>query len=196
MPTTTVPAPTDTSDPPAERSADEQTASPARPFDDSRVVKYPDPVLRRVADPVGPDQIAGLQGLIDEMGQIMHDAHGVGLAAPQVGKSIRLFVYDVGDGLQALINPEIVKKKGEQFEPEEGCLSIPGLRGVVRRANEVAVKALDRRGRPMRFKAFEFEARVIQHEFDHLNGVLFIDHADPSTPVSYTHLTLPTISSV
>ena len=178
MPTTTAPDPTRNNTP----AVEEQPSSPnPRPFDDSRVVKYPDPVLRRVADAILPDQIAGLQPIIDEMGEIMHDAHGVGLAAPQVGKSIRLFVYDVGDGLQALINPEIVKKRGEQFEPEEGCLSIPGLRGVVRRANEVVVKALDRRGRPVRFKAFEFEARVIQHEFDHLNGVLFIDHADPAT---------------
>lgn len=153
----------------------------AIPFDDSRVVKYPDLVLRQVADAITPADLPGLQPLIDEMGQIMQSAHGVGLAAPQVGRSVRLFVYDVGDGLQALVNPVILKKKGEQIEPEEGCLSIPGLRGVVKRADEITVKALDREGRPMRFRAFDFEARVIQHELDHLNGILFIDHADPAT---------------
>jgi peptide deformylase len=154
----------------------------AIPFDDSRVVKYPDPILRRIAAPIiAPADVTGLQPLIDEMGGIMQSAHGVGLAAPQVGKSVRLFVYDVGDGLQALLNPVILKKKGEQIEPEEGCLSIPGLRGVVKRAAEITVKALDRTGRPTRFRAFDFEARVIQHELDHLDGVLFIDHADPAT---------------
>ncbi len=153
----------------------------AIPFDDSRIVKYPDPILRRVAAQIAPASLAGLQPLIDEMGEIMQSAHGVGLAAPQVGESIRLFVFDVGDGVQALINPVILKKKGEQIEPEEGCLSIPGLRGVVKRASEIMVKALDRTGRPTRFRAFDFEARVIQHELDHLDGVLFIDHADPAT---------------
>ncbi len=153
----------------------------AIPFDDSRVVKYPDPVLRQVAVEIAPARLVGLQPLIDEMGEIMQSAHGVGLAAPQVGQSIRLFVYDVGDGIQTLVNPVLLKKKGEQIEPEEGCLSIPGLRGVVKRASEITVKALDRTGRPTRFRAFDFEARVIQHELDHLNGVLFIDHADPAT---------------
>ena len=152
-----------------------------RPFDDARVVKYPDPVLRAKARPIPDADIAGLQARIDEMGEIMRDAHGVGLAAPQVGASIRLLVYDVGEGLQALINPAILKMKGEQIGPEEGCLSIPGLRGVVRRANEIVVKASDRNGKPMRFRAFDFEARVIQHEIDHLDGILFIDRADPAT---------------
>jgi peptide deformylase len=112
---------------------------------------------------------------------MMYAARGVGLAAPQIGKSIRLFVYDAGDGLKALINPKLSKLRGEQFEPEEGCLSIPGLRGVVRRASEVTVHAVDGDGRPVKFRATDFEARVIQHENDHLNGVLFIDLADPQT---------------
>src|SRR5436190_635416 len=82
---------------------------------------------------------------------MMYAARGVGLAAPQIGRSIRLLVYDAGDGLKALINPKLSKLRGEQFEPEEGCLSIPGLRGVVRRASEVTVQAIDGEGRPMRF---------------------------------------------
>jgi len=90
-------------------------------------------------------------------------------------------VYDAGDGLRPLINPVVLKSKGEQFDPEEGCLSIPGLRGVVRRANDITVRAIDGEGRPIRFRATEFEARVILHEIDHLNGILFIDLADPAT---------------
>ena len=167
--------------------ANELTEKPAkieeRPFDDSRIVKYGEPgseVLRRKAEEV-PAVDAAIQTLIAEMGEIMRDAHGVGLAAPQVGRSIRLLVYDAGEGLRALINPVILKQRGEQFEPEEGCLSIPGLRGVVRRANEIVVKAQDGHGKPIRLRATEFEARVIQHEVDHLDGILFIDHADPKT---------------
>jgi peptide deformylase len=153
-------------------------------FDDSRVMKYGETpgweVLRQKAAPIEaitPDILA----LIDEMGDIMYTAHGVGLAAPQVGKSIRLFVYDAGDGLTALINPEIIQKKGEQYEPEEGCLSIPGLRGVVPRAKEIKVKAMDIVGNMIYFKAKEFEARIIQHEYDHLEGILFTDLAKKGT---------------
>jgi len=153
------------------------------PFDDAKIVKYGEAngaVLRRVADEIKVVD-SGVRTLIREMGDLMYQAHGVGLAAPQLGKSIRLFVYDAGDGLRAMINPVILKQKGEQFEPEEGCLSIPGLRGVVRRARDITVKAQDENGRPVRFRATDFEARVILHENDHLNGVLFIDVADPKT---------------
>lgn len=153
------------------------------PFDDSKIVKYGEEgadVLRRVADDIKVVD-TDIRTLIREMAQLMYAARGVGLAAPQLGKPIRLLVYDAGQGLRALINPKITKMRGEQFEPEEGCLSIPGLRGIVRRAYEVHVQAQDGEGRPIRFKAFEFEARIIQHEVDHLNGVLFIDLADPKT---------------
>ena len=154
-------------------------------FDDSRVVKYGDTpgwdVLRKVAEPVTDFAAPELHTLIADMRDIMYNAHGVGLAAPQVNRPIRLFVYDAGDGFRALLNPVIIKKKGEQFEPEEGCLSIPGLRGVVRRANEIVIKAQEPDGKPVQFKAREFEARILLHEVDHLNGVLFIDLADPAT---------------
>jgi len=154
------------------------------PFDDSRVVKYGETpgweVLRRKADEISVVD-AEIRALVAEMGDLMYRAHGVGLAAPQIGRSIRLLVYDAGDGLKALINPVILKKRGEQIEPEEGCLSIPGLRGVVPRALDITVKALDGAGVPVRFRASEFEARVIQHEVDHLDGVLFVDLADPKS---------------
>jgi peptide deformylase len=155
----------------------------AVPFDDSRIIKYGESgweVLRSVADEIRVVDTE-IRDLIREMGDLMYAARGVGLAAPQIGKSIRLLVYDAGDGLKALINPKLSKLRGEQFEPEEGCLSIPGLRGVVRRASEVTVQAIDGEGRPVKFRATDFEARVIQHENDHLNGVLFIDLADPQT---------------
>lgn len=153
------------------------------PFDDSRIVKYGDKndaVLKRVADDIKYVD-AHVRRIAREMGELMYAARGVGLAAPQIGESIRLLVYDAGDGLRVLINPVILKKKGEQTEPEEGCLSIPGLRGVVRRADDITVKALDGDGKPVRFRATDFEARIIQHEIDHLHGILFTDLADPST---------------
>ena len=178
--TTTAAAPRDVEDATEETIADRYASIP---FDDSRVVKYGEPgweVLKQVAAPV-PQVDSALRTLIDEMGDIMYRAHGVGLAAPQIGKSIRLLVYDAGDGLQALINPVILKMRGEQLEPEEGCLSIPGLRGVVKRASEISVKGLDRNGSPVRLRVSDFEARVIQHEVDHLDGILFIDRADPAT---------------
>jgi len=153
------------------------------PFDDSKIVKYGEAggeVLRRKADEIRYVD-SGIRALIEEMAILMYSAHGVGLAAPQVGRSVRLLVYDAGDGLRPLINPVILKSKGEQYEPEEGCLSIPGLRGVVRRASDITVRALDGDGRPLKFRASDFEARVIQHEIDHLDGVLFIDLADPAS---------------
>ncbi len=154
-------------------------------FDDTRVVKYGDTpgwdILRKIAEPVTDFADPALTALIAEMRDIMYSAHGVGLAAPQVNRSIRLLVYDAGDGFRALLNPTIIKKKGDQFEPEEGCLSIPGLRGVVRRANEIVIKAQETDGKPVQFKAKDFEARILLHEVDHLNGVLFIDLADPAT---------------
>jgi peptide deformylase len=92
----------------------------------------------------------------------------------------RLFVYDVGDGPDAIINPEIVRQEGEQLGVE-GCLSIPRLHGEVLRAMTVEVTGLDRHGKPLRIEAREYLARVFQHEIDHLDGVLFIDRADPAS---------------
>lgn len=168
----------------ADSPTDNVSESPYNvPFDDSKVVKYGAAgaeVLKQVAAEIKVVD-SEIRMLIREMGSIMYSARGVGLAAPQVGKSIRLLVYDQGDGLRALINPRIVKMKGQQMEPEEGCLSIPGLRGVVPRAQDIQVQAQDGEGRPIRFRATGYEARIIQHEVDHLDGILFIDRADPKT---------------
>ncbi|MBC7527069.1 MAG: peptide deformylase [Chthonomonadaceae bacterium] len=144
------------------------------------IVKIGDPLLRKVAEPVA--KIDGkTRVLIDFMEKTMRKASGLGLAAPQLGYSIRLFIYDAGDGVKVLINPVISGKRGEQIEPAEGCLSIPGLRGDVKRANELRVKAYNRHGKPFSFKAKELEARVILHEIDHLDGILFVDRVEPGT---------------
>ena len=144
------------------------------------IIKYGDPRLRQVSEKVlqVPDD---MPEYVRRMEEIMRDANGVGLASPQLGILKRVIVYDVGDGLQAIVNPVIIRSSGEQWEPEEGCLSIPGLRGTVKRAAQVIVKGMDETGKPLRLRAEEYAARVIQHEVDHLDGILFIDRADPSS---------------
>jgi peptide deformylase len=144
------------------------------------ITKLGEPILRSPARPVREKEIGELQTLLDDMVETMRHAGGVGLAAPQVNVGKRLFVYDIGEGPGAILNPEIVKAEGEQIGIE-GCLSIPRLHGEVKRAMSVDVKGLDREGRPIRIRASEYLARVFQHEIDHLDGVLFIDHADPVT---------------
>jgi peptide deformylase len=146
------------------------------------VVRIPSDVLRQVAKPVEKPG-ASTRALVEKMKSAMFDAHGVGLAAPQMGVSERVIIYKLPEEkepLRVVVNPKIVSMKGEQVGPE-GCLSIPLLQGDVKRANEVIVKGMDMLGRPFRRRATEFEARVIQHEVDHLDGVLFIDRADLDT---------------
>jgi len=149
-----------------------------------QIVKLGDPVLRQVARPVSL-ATQEIQDLIARMTVIMREARGLGLAAPQVGASLRLFIYDAGNkkGLRVLINPRIVSARDEQTDPPEGCLSIPGLQGVVTRANQIRVKGYDARLKPVTINATELEARVIQHEIDHLDGILFFDRADPESLV-------------
>ena len=137
----------------------------------------PDPVLsqksRRVKNIDSP-----IHRLVDDMLESMHAASGIGLAAPQVGITMRVVVIQLPEEEEiVLINPQIVRKAGE-IEGVEGCLSIPGYVADVRRAAKVTVKALDRDGKETRFKGEDLLARVFQHEIDHLNGVLYIDHLD------------------
>jgi peptide deformylase len=146
------------------------------------IVKYPDPVLRRVASPIERPGRATRE-LADRMKTAMLQANGMGLAAPQIGILERLIVYRLPEEnapLRVLVNPKIISAKGRQLGPE-GCLSLPMLQGDVERANEVVVKAMDILGRPFRRRASGLEARVMQHEIDHLEGVLFIDRADLDT---------------
>lgn len=112
--------------------------------------------------------------LIDDMIETMYEANGVGLAAPQVGILKRIAVIDVGDGIIELINPEIIDMKGEETDTE-GCLSVPGVTGDVKRPKWVKVRALDRNGKIIEIEGKDLLARAFCHEIDHLEGILFID---------------------
>lgn len=144
------------------------------------VVKIPAPILRQKAEEVGKITRKHVL-LVDDMMRIMKKAHGVGLAAPQVGIGSRIFVMSPEDMRPvALINPVIVKAEGEQIG-QEGCLSIPGLYGDVKRAQYVEVEASDAKGRTYLYELEGMQARVAQHEIDHLDGILFIDKVDMAT---------------
>jgi len=140
-----------------------------------------DPVLRMKAEPV-KDIDDDMRKLAADMLETMYDAPGVGLAAPQVGEAVRLVVIDVGDGPEILFNPEIVSCSGEVVDIE-GCLSIPGMQGTVKRAAQVVVTAYDRFGRRLRLMGSDLMAKALQHEIDHLDGVLYIDRAYDIEPV-------------
>ncbi len=146
-----------------------------------KVARMGHPVLRRVAREVDATEVrtAGFQKLIDDMIETMVEYEGIGLAAPQVHESVRLFVAGVegsGENLKILpfINPVVTPVGTESVEDWEGCLSIPDLRGRVPRAREVVIRALDRRGKPFELPLRNYPARVVQHETDHLDGVLFL----------------------
>ena len=136
----------------------------------------PDPVLRKKAKRV-PRIDASIHRLIEEMIESMHAARGVGLAAPQIGVSLRVIVIGLPDEEPfALINPEIVKRSGER-EVTEGCLSVPGYHADLTRSKVVTAKGLDPSGKEVRIKAREdLLAQALEHEIDHVNGVLYIDH--------------------
>ncbi len=142
------------------------------------IVKYPDPVLSRPAEKV-TEFNADLVELVAEMFESMYAAQGIGLAAPQIGISKQITVIDVSfkerpEDKLVLINPEISERKGKQFE-EEGCLSLPDIREKVHRAAAVTVRAQDEFGEFFEVDGDELLARALQHEIDHLHGVLFID---------------------
>ncbi len=140
------------------------------------VVQDGDPVLRRVCDPVRNFN-KELHDLLDDMKVTVRAENGAGLAAPQIGVSLRVVVIDVQEGFYELINPEIVAFKGEQVGPE-GCLSVKGKQGTVRRPAKVKAEYFDRNGKKHKLTAEGFFARAVCHELDHLNGVLYIDKAD------------------
>jgi len=134
-----------------------------------------DPVLRIETTPVGA-VTDDVRKLIDDMFDTMHAANGIGLAAPQVGRSERVTVVDVDKVRYALVNPEIVVAEGKKEKNEEGCLSIPDVYGDVERPTRVVVRALDRDGKPIEVEGTGLLGRCFQHEIDHLHGKLFIDH--------------------
>lgn len=151
------------------------------------IVTLPDPILRQKTHKITKFD-DDLQRLIDDMIETMREAPGVGLAAPQVGKPISLTVIetlpDVDDDgneleetrkLYVLVNPEIIWSSRELVDGIEGCLSIPGYLGEVERHDSIRVRAQDRYGRKVRYRVYDWDARIFQHEIDHLNGVLYID---------------------
>lgn len=141
------------------------------------ICRLPDPVLRQKAKRV-PAIDSSTQRLIDDMVETMHQANGVGLAAPQVGVSLRVVVLQMpGEKPFAIINPQIVKRSGEQ-QVLEGCLSVPGIVGEIKRSASVTVKGWDRQGRPMKVEANGLLAEALEHEIGHLDGALYIDHIE------------------
>lgn len=136
--------------------------------------KKGDEVLRKICKPV-PEVNNKVVQLIDDMLETMYEADGVGLAAPQVGILKRVVVIDVGDGPVELINPEKIEESGEQLYVE-GCLSIPGIYGEVKRPERVVVKALDREGKEQKIEGTGVLAVALCHEIDHLDGILFEDN--------------------
>ena len=142
-----------------------------------KIITSENPILRQKAKKVHRFD-ASMQKLVNDMFETMHAAGGVGLAAPQIAQSIRLFVAEFEDQKVALFNPEIIKAEGEE-KGTEGCLSIPGYVGDnIRRATSVVVKGQDVRGKPVKVRAEDWFARVLQHEIDHLDGILFLDRLD------------------
>jgi peptide deformylase len=162
---------------------------PVRP-----IVRLGHPALRTLARAVPAEEIAGreVQQLIDDLIDTMRDAQGVGLAAPQLGVERQIFVCEAQEGeahaavpLRVVVNPMLTPLAGELVYDWEGCLSIPGLRGLVPRHPQLRVRGLDREGAPLDFVAAGFEARVVQHEFDHLNGVVFLDRMRDLRSLAY-----------
>ncbi|MFQ5868000.1 MAG: peptide deformylase [bacterium] len=134
---------------------------------------YGDPVLRRKCREV-EEMTGDVQKLIDNMAKLMHKNKGLGLAAPQVGMLKRVIIADVGDGLVSLVNPRILWRQGKEIM-SEGCLSIPGINLEIKRSKEVIVEGLNKEGEKVQLGAVGLLARVLQHEIDHLDGVLIVD---------------------
>ena len=145
------------------------------------ILTNPDPFLRKPVDEVENVDKPEIQRLIDDMIVTMKQDKGVGLAAIQVGYNGRLIVIDTKDGPIVLINPELTDLSKETEIAEEGCLSVPETYGLVKRSTEATVKALDRKGEVVEYDAVGLFARVLQHEVDHLNGILFIDKLETKT---------------
>jgi peptide deformylase len=144
------------------------------------ILKYPDKFLKHTATPVAEINDDILQ-LIDDMAETMYEEPGMGLAATQVCRDERLFVYNTSEDMEkreydVLINPEIISNEGIKVIEKEGCLSVPDFKANVKRFASVTVSGLNRKGESVRLEAQDIMAAVFQHEIDHLNGILFIEH--------------------
>ncbi len=146
------------------------------------IITFPDPFLRKKTEPI-IDFDLSLEELVADMVETMYEAPGIGLAANQIGACCKLMLVDTSEDREnkaareylVLANPEIVASQGCQID-EEGCLSVPDLTAKVKRFQKITLRAQDIKGRPLEFEAEDHFARVIQHELDHLNGILFLDH--------------------
>lgn len=146
-----------------------------------KIAKYPDPILRKVAKEIS-DFDDDLKKLADEMAKVMYEDDGIGLAAPQISKSIRILVIGKGNGdYKAYVNPEITYFSKDSKSSEEGCLSLPKIFGYVSRPKKIHIKYQDLDGNKIKEKIKGFDAVVLQHEIDHLNGILFIDRVSKIT---------------
>lgn len=142
------------------------------------IITYPDPVLRKPTEPVTFPLPADVKKLTKDMIDTVRNADGIGLAAPQVGKSVKLIIINLeknGVPLMVLYNPKILRKSFTKTEVEEGCLSIPGVFGMVKRPKKATIQAQNAEGKIIKFSDDGWIARVAQHEIDHINGVLIID---------------------
>src|SRR6516162_11859428 len=158
-----------------EEAAAEAEVEARRQLALAQIRQYGDPVLRMKANEV-VEVDDDVRRLVERMTSLMEDAQGVGLAATQVGVLRRLFVFVNGDdGPQAVVNPKIVERSEETDSDEEGCLSLQGVKVPVERSVRVVVEGLDANGKPVRYELEDYDARVVQHELDHLDGVLIID---------------------
>lgn len=152
------------------------------------IVVYGDPVLKKRGKDITKGDIDVIK-LAEDMFETMENASGVGLAAPQIGKSIRMFVVDasamsdegedLGDFKKVFINPEIIEETGNEWDFEEGCLSIPDIREIIYRQEELTIRYFDENWEEHEETFDDIKARIIQHEYDHIEGVLFTDHISP-----------------
>ena len=150
------------------------------------IVLYGDPVLKRPAEDIEKGTV-DLKQLVDDMFETMYQAHGIGLAAPQIGKPVRMFIVDGSpldeDGMEdfkkVFVNPEIIWEEGKEWAFEEGCLSIPGVREDVQRPPKLRINYLDENFDEHEEEFDGMKARIIQHEYDHIEGILFTDHLTP-----------------
>lgn len=155
-----------------------------------KILTEPNKTLHQISEAVDPARIAdaSTQQLIDEMIAAMKKANGVGIAAPQVGVNQRIIIVDDEDSPKAYINPRLTSRSTQTVESEEGCLSVPGVWGIVERCKKVHLKAFDRQGKKVERKAAGLTATIFQHEIDHLDGILFIDRAVRFTKTSTSRL--------
>lgn len=150
-----------------------------------KIIPFPNPILRKKCKPVKHID-SNIKKLIRDMIDTMHAAPGVGLAAPQVGECLQIIVIDIGNGAFTLINPKIRSKSKALHTIEEGCLSIVGIAAMVERPSQITVDGLDKNGQKITIEADGFLATVLQHEIDHLSGIVFIDRVKDKSLIRET----------